>query len=217
MIDVSLNEVETMAAKAARGAGLDWGLSEDAGRSARWLAGYSLAWAPELLAVLSCHKADTLAFSLNDNTLASGASARLSPLLAGAYISDVGRYSDTMTLRDVASSLLLLPAAAALATPGCGVHVRCDDKWEAVLLTDATIMAGHACPSEPMTATVVLIAPCSPALAQRIGGTVQPKLARSQVHVSDWQALERLGAKTYVPATAQSRATGAGAGLSDND
>jgi hypothetical protein len=40
---------------------------------------------------------------------------------------------------------------------------------------------------------------------------------RASVTDGVWQALEGIGARTYVPASAQSRATGAGAGLTDND
>jgi hypothetical protein len=49
VIDLSLNEVETWSAKAARGAGLSWGLAEDAGRAARRLAAAGLAFAPSIL------------------------------------------------------------------------------------------------------------------------------------------------------------------------
>ncbi len=45
MDGLSLNEVETLAAKAARGAGLSWGLAEDVGRAARRLAAAGRPWA----------------------------------------------------------------------------------------------------------------------------------------------------------------------------
>lgn len=38
LIEMSLNEVETLAAKAARGAGLSWGGAEEIGRAARRIA-----------------------------------------------------------------------------------------------------------------------------------------------------------------------------------
>ena len=50
--DLSLNEVATLSAKAARGAGLTWGAAEDTGRSAAWLARHLGAWAEQLLALL---------------------------------------------------------------------------------------------------------------------------------------------------------------------
>ncbi|VDC33604.1 DUF3726 domain-containing protein [Pseudogemmobacter humi] len=52
MLDLSLNEVENLAMKAARGAGLSWGQAEDLGRAARWLAGEGCDWASDLLALL---------------------------------------------------------------------------------------------------------------------------------------------------------------------
>src|SRR5947209_8188765 len=51
-IDISLNEVEMLSLKAARGAGLPWGLAEDVGRSARWFAQHSVPWAESLVALL---------------------------------------------------------------------------------------------------------------------------------------------------------------------
>jgi len=45
MAGLSLNEVETLAAKAARGAGLSWGLADDVGRAARRLAAAGRPWA----------------------------------------------------------------------------------------------------------------------------------------------------------------------------
>ncbi len=44
LVDLSLNEVETLAAKAARGAGLSWGGAEEVGRAARRLARAGAAW-----------------------------------------------------------------------------------------------------------------------------------------------------------------------------
>ncbi|NJO21709.1 MAG: DUF3726 domain-containing protein [Sphingomonadales bacterium] len=39
---VSLNEIENLSLKACRGAGMSWGLAEEAAQAARWLAG--AAW-----------------------------------------------------------------------------------------------------------------------------------------------------------------------------
>jgi hypothetical protein len=47
----SLNEVEAMGKRAARGAGRDWGIAEEAGKAARWLTARGLP-GPELLAEL---------------------------------------------------------------------------------------------------------------------------------------------------------------------
>ncbi|MDP2802192.1 MAG: DUF3726 domain-containing protein [Phreatobacter sp.] len=126
LIDMSLNEVETLAAKAARGAGLSWGGAEEFGRAARLLATAGRDW-PALVTAL-----------------------------AG-------------TADDVAAE------AAALA--------RCEATLEA---------AGLGAPGSGV-ATRAAVAPATLA------------------------ALEALAARTYVPASAQSRVLGAGAGLTDND
>lgn len=52
-ISLSLNEVETLAAKVSRGVGLDWGLAEDVGRAARRLAEAGRPWADAILGLAS--------------------------------------------------------------------------------------------------------------------------------------------------------------------
>ncbi len=51
------------------------------------------------------------------------------------------------------------------------------------------------------------------------GTRAAPRPLPERLHISDrlWAHLGQLAAKTYVPATAASRLSGAGAGLSDND
>jgi hypothetical protein len=57
LIDMSLNEVETLAAKAARGAGLSWGGAEEIGRAARLLARAGRDW-PALVLALGALEGD---------------------------------------------------------------------------------------------------------------------------------------------------------------
>ena len=40
-MNVSMNEVESMAKTAARGAGYSWGLAEEAGKATRWLSPFA--------------------------------------------------------------------------------------------------------------------------------------------------------------------------------
>jgi len=51
VIDLSLNEVETLSAKAARGAGFSWGLAEDIGRAARRIAVEDENWGEAMLSL----------------------------------------------------------------------------------------------------------------------------------------------------------------------
>jgi hypothetical protein len=51
MTELSLNEVESLAAKVGRGCGFSWGLAEEIGRGARQLAQGGFPWAEALLAL----------------------------------------------------------------------------------------------------------------------------------------------------------------------
>ena len=57
VIDLSLNEAETLAAKAARGAGFSWGLADEIGRAARVLAMQGEDWGEALLALVGAAQA----------------------------------------------------------------------------------------------------------------------------------------------------------------
>ncbi|RWX59479.1 DUF3726 domain-containing protein, partial [Mesorhizobium sp. M2A.F.Ca.ET.039.01.1.1] len=50
-MDLSFNEVETLSAKAARGAGFSWGLAEDVGRAARRIAAEDDNWGKAMLSL----------------------------------------------------------------------------------------------------------------------------------------------------------------------
>ncbi len=49
----SLNEIEGLARKAARGSGLSWGLAEEAGKATRWLCAAGLPGADALAGLLT--------------------------------------------------------------------------------------------------------------------------------------------------------------------
>ena len=58
----SLNEIEALAKKAARGSGCSWGVAEDAGRAVRWLEARGLPGAEALGTLLRGSKpSETLA------------------------------------------------------------------------------------------------------------------------------------------------------------
>jgi hypothetical protein len=200
-ITVSLNEIDAMAKKATRGAGHAWGIAEEAGRAARWLESRGL---PGLAALLGC--------------LESGETAR-SALVAGASLADraqeiaAGR---SLTVTAVTSPLLVLPFAAAAA------HMaRCDAElvWPGGRLRLANglaLLAGRetVLAEGPVDLTLrpATGAADDAGLVERIGGVI--------VDLELWRALDRLAAKTYVPASQTSRQrAGAGGGMQniDND
>ena len=117
MIDASLNEVDGMAAKAARGAGLAWGLAEETGRAARWLAACGIDWAPSLVALLGQHADLAAPVTCPPGPLqAASPDSLLSPLLTGAYLDDLGASAGDLILQATAFPLWLVPFAASAAS-----------------------------------------------------------------------------------------------------
>jgi Protein of unknown function (DUF3726) len=208
MIDASLNEVEALAAKAARGAGLSWGLCEDTGKAARWLAARGIDWAPSLAALLTA--CDKLAGPFD-----SSIERQVSPLLTGSFFADLG--TSELEISHVAHPAWLLPFAARVAAlHGRAVCVG----WagaSVVVSSNGCELAGS---TNDLMAPYVDIVTWSPFLLssdESRRAVALPNRTRCSISVAAWQALEVLGARTYVPASNQSRTRGAGAGLTDND
>ena len=208
MIDASLNEVEAMAAKAARGAGLSWGLCEDTGKAARWLAACGIDWAPSLVALLAV--CDKLAGPFD-----SAIDRQVSPLRAGSYFADLG--TSEMELWNVAHPAWLLPFAARVAAlHGRAVRVGWAGASVIVWSIGCELVGSTYDLMAPHVATVTW-SPLSLGRDETKTAVALSNRTRSPISIADWHALETLGARTYVPASDQSRAKGAGAGLTDND
>lgn len=203
LIEASLNEVETLVAKAARGAGLAWGVAEEAGQSARWLAERGLAWSDSVLAVI-----DPKLFPVSAGT---------SPLLIGAWLEDTALShigSGARTVAGLACPIWICPALARAAVVlGCfceltfGLH--------RVVLAPNHEIIGRAGLDE--LASIAQADVTVAMLPSHAGREAHSRVNRTRVPRQNWEALEVLALKTYVPSSAQSRARGAGAGLQDND
>ena len=206
----ALNEIEATAKRAARGAGYDWGLAEDASKGARWLCAQGLDGAGALAALLKSGFAADLSRhtpqSLQGQWRGEGA---LCPLVAGAALSDCADrlQQAPVQLGPVAHPLLILPFAAMAARRQNGCVTVSTDGFTAV--TDgAAIQITGALPDAPTDLQVTA------------GGTLdapRPRQTRAEPDVAAWDTLNQFAHKTYAPATEQSRLLGAGAGLSDND
>jgi hypothetical protein len=214
----SLNEIDAELRKAARGAGLSWGIAEDVGRMGRCLARF----VPQHL--------DRLADALED--LQSGRHAArvisdpsgirspddrpLSPLVLGPAIAD--RLKDiaagTLAITSPAAQPdLLVPILASLAERlQRPLRLRMKDFEITIDRDKAPALA--ALTSRTGAEEMLISAPpqsrkLDPAPAARSGG----------IAIADkvWRRFNALAALTYVPASEHSRLAGAGAGLSDND
>ena len=189
---VSLNEIESLALKSARGAGMSWGLAEEAAVAASWLAARSLPWA------------ETLADLLAQQPVAC------QPRIEGDAI------APSRAVRDILAPLWLAPFVARWTTPGRAVRLA----WGEVSLA-----IGPNTLSNPGAAAMeALAAPFASCVEIALvpGADTAHSLRqrnRDGYPVADdaWRALQLLEHRTYVPASAQSRLSGAGAGLLDND
>jgi hypothetical protein len=213
---VSLNEIESLALKAARGAGMSWGLAEEAAVAASWLAARSLPWAETLADLLARQPVACQPRIDGDAIAPSRAGSRLCPILTGALLSDVGASVRPIKFRDILAPLWLAPFLARWTTPDRAVRLA----WGEVSLA-----IGPNTLSNPgavaMEALAAPFASCVEVALVPGADTGHPLRERNRdgypVPDDAWRALQLLEHCTYVPASAQSRLSGAGAGLLDND
>lgn len=212
----SLNEIEAMSKRAARGAGLSWGLAEEAAKGTRWLAGFGYP-STELLADLleQNDKLPAIDFSPTglDGTWRAPA-GRMSPLISGAAMSDCAvrmRDGQTITIQEVSQPLLIVPFASGaalrlempVAVEWGNVRLSTDGKQLCVQGARDEILVPHA-GEVRCFAPAKLTTPHSPVM-------------RAEVTEECWARLGAFAGRTFAPATEASRLLGAGAGLTDND
>jgi hypothetical protein len=216
---LSLSEVAALAAKAARGAGLSWGLAEEAAYAARWLAAHQLAGATLLrrhLVAIDGRGWRELAPVVDPAGWRTASGAALSPLAAGPALADRAGLADgpaaAPTLLQVGDPALLLPFAALAAQPlGYPLRIVWDGVVAVVDGAGGLALDATGAGLEARRAAIVTVAPAEPTVAPR-----PPRPTTCAVAAAVRRDLEALAARTYVPATAASRA-GAGAGTHDPD
>lgn len=213
----SLNEIEALAKRAARGGGLSWGMSEEAAKAVRWLTSHGLPGGEALAGLL--HQNDGVAAvqiaprDLDGEWQAS--SGALCPLISGAALNDCAERLAAGTeviMRDVSYPLLVVPFAAWVALHNSeqvcvswgGLHAVTDGYG---LSIDTS--------SDGLSMKQATELNCAQA-ATAANALTQP-LTRGQVSDKAWAALNDFAQRTYAPATEASRRLGAGAGASDND
>ena len=212
---ISFNEIAMTVVKAARGAGLEWGLAEEAAEAGRWLAGFDLPWAAPLLGL----------FEIADWHGAIAGDARclrpvspggwLCPIRVGAFLSDLGAEAPPLILA-VRRPLLLLPFVA---RRGFSIEVA----WEGARFCLDAGGPACSCTSEsaidPVSAAWVRVGSMTTAPRDRRLSATAPLSAIDCPIVDDvaWEALKRLEFRTYVPASLRSRRAGAGPSSQDSD
>ncbi|HEV7254918.1 MAG TPA: DUF3726 domain-containing protein [Mesorhizobium sp.] len=214
----SLGEIEAELRKAARGAGLPWGLAEEVGHAARALAKAS----PNAFAALA-HALEALQAGRHGTRMACAGTALrpidgrpLSPLAVGPAIADRAAMLEQASLTieaAVASLCLLAPALAGVAERSeRAVLLRAGGR-ELVVGADIAQAATALDGLDAGDGLTISLLPAS-----RPPGGSPPRPAEPvAIPEGLWRRFGRLAALTYVPASDRSRLAGAGAGLVDND
>jgi hypothetical protein len=205
----SQTEFETLCGKAARGAGLDWGLAEEAGKAAGWMYIRGINAASALVKAIS--SAPSPAPICGDDNW--GGQTPICPIHTGAALVDyAGLNALPSRITNLRQPVMIIPFLAMAADlMGCQFDLLCNDirlsvTAQAIIgaADDLCALTGLDCATVQITAAAI---------------TAQPdhKPQFAVVDPSAIAALDALGARTYVPATESSRQSGAGAGTSDND
>jgi len=186
---LSYNEVQTVARKAASGAGLPHGVAEDIGQAAVWLSACGVDAIQVVVAALADHR----------QVIPAGQAA-IDALCCGE--------TDEVAVEDDNCGLLLIGlAGAAMMSAGLGLAARLQN-GDVVPLMRGSDLADWV----PLVVALGLTCTDVDDVSVRF-------LARrpAATDTKAYAAALGLAAKTYVPASELSRAQGAGAGTTDND
>lgn len=209
----SLNEIEGLSKRAARGAGRSWGMAEEAAKAVRWLSSFNLQGAEGLHALLTAQQgrptSDLAPHTLDGIWVAPN--GNLCPLSCGAALCDVADRFDRkedIVMTQVGYPTLILPFMASLNLPFCVT-------WGDVVVTGKNGALHITAPQSRLMCALAEQVTCT-----ALGDTPDKLIAlskRANVTTAAWDGLTALALRTYAPATESSRILGAGAGNSDND
>lgn len=191
-MDLSMNEVEAQARKAAKGADYSWGEAEDIGKAVRWLCKRGVNGC-EHLAQLLLAKPDP----------------KNCPIRLGILILDNAKnLGDTLSsFGSVAEPALVIPFAAfASAQIERPLAIQAG-KCSVIVSESAFEITG-----EPMRNKSVI-----EVKATAKSPKLMTSVSRASPQRETWETLDKFAHRTYAPATEESRMLGAGAGISDND
>jgi len=195
----SLGEIRALSVKAARGAGMDWGIAEEAGFAVQWLEAHGLYGVRALAQYLSRVRRND---DYKDDVC---------PLKLGCMISDMNDWR-LLEHKECHEPMLLIPFIASVL------------KNEFVMLRWANVNAllnANGVKTENIEFLVSRPSTSKQGLSIKLHSEpceVLPRKTRvSESEASYVAILNALAHKVYAPATEASRVSGAGAGLNDND
>ena len=227
---LSRNEVESVCAKAARGAGMSWGLAEEAGYAAGWLVAHGFDGA----GALARHLRHAQGKSWQDicpvvepgEWLTKTAGQPLCPIALGATLSDhLGADSELLSgsglrVGEVSSPGLLLPFVA-MAVEACSNSICVRLEHDVVCIEASGTISGNVMSllAAECTALIIFVdeQTARDDLPLHVNRSTSPTSELiASVDSNALNFLHELSMRTTVPSSAASRAR-AGAVGSDND
>ncbi len=219
-MNLSLGEFRALVAKAFRGAGYSWGLTEDAAFASVCLAECGVDVGPAVVRLLHATEGQKPA-SLMPTETWECAGDILCPICVGTCIVDEGHCSN-LSLERLAEPMFLAPFLLSVldrqqerrdSADGFVVAWqggRCDVANGTIVLTGSPVADGST-----VTVTPQELSPGVEAPGNRADRC--PRTSRVELDEATKTALEAFAHRTYAPATEASRLAGAGAGLLDDD
>jgi len=232
-LTISLNEILFIFTRAGFGVNAPIGISEDFARSNMWLA--ENGFDPSMCSVAALDSLDegksSLVIERSDGGLSGPSSQYLSALQASVSVLDIikGEQKSELTITNVDSPLLVVAALGANQVEGwkvcwCDetganfqVSFMVNDQWTVISDSSSAIEL-----SKGATMQVSLLDDIGLALKGNTkrfdSGTEKAKILQTGVAVREhWDAIYAYFSRCLVKSTAESRASGAGAGLVDTD
>ncbi len=204
-MNLSLGEFRALVAKAFRGAGYSWGLTEDASFAAMRLAQYGVDAGAVVVRLLEVTEELPTADLMPDPDWHCAADV-MCPICVGASIADAGGCTE-LVLDRVVEPVLIAPFLVEVIEADAEGYViewdggRCDVTHDGLAVTGSPTWASGPIRVTRQAATLSELAHAT----------------RVELDEATKAAIETFAHRTYAPATEASRLAGAGAGLSDND
>lgn len=217
---LSRNEVEALCLKAARGAGMPWGLAEEAGFAAGWLAARGVDGASVLLAHLTARPEHSDGIVIENRIWSSQSGGGLCPIAVGAALADhagleEGVGSGPVTIMNLRHPGLVMPHLAGLARASKTLLVLDWDGGSAQMSAAGEVDRANLLALIHVPMARLVVRSCDP-MASAIVATRFTPADICPLTSATLAGLNALAMRTTVPASEQSRRD-AGASASDNN
>lgn len=216
-MNVSLNEIDAMSKRACRGAGLPWGLAEEAGKATRWLVAHEFAGLNMLAEIIDLLDKKTLD-DVSPILIAGVWRARtevLSPFTSGAMLCDRAveiAEGEELVFGPLCQPMVLAPyVTAAARLSGHIFELRWSDIVMTIAADKASLDQGFPDPGASVAQTT-----CCRAVDREINNPIR-RTTQCGADPKTWARLNDYAHRIYAPATEASRLAGAGAGTTDRD